>query len=181
MTVVRRRQILLLALLLLGIGGFVLVVTAPADGPPLDSVTTEEGLVTKIPEGWQRSEQFAFEFAPESGVSQILDKWTVARACGLSGCEQRSLDEWLIVAASLPTFLQALDPSAELDVVRDEFGDDFRVLEARTAAEAPVVFVAAFVDGADFYVECGVTLGLDGDLRLLDAILDVCRSTKAVR
>ncbi len=181
MTVVRRRQIPLLVLLLLGIGGFVLVMTAPADGPALESVTTGEGLETKIPAGWGRSEQFAFEFAPESGVSQILDRWTVARACGPDGCEQRSLDEWLTVGASLPTFLQALDPSAELEVVRVEFGDDYRVLEARTAADAPVVFVASFIEGAEFYVECGVTLGLDGDLRLLDAILDVCRSTEAAR
>ena len=39
------------------------------------------------------------------------------------------------------------------------------------------VFVAAFIDGADFYIECGVTLGLDADFRLLDEILDVCRET----
>ncbi len=174
---VRRRQIPLLVLLLLGIGGFVLVMTAPADGPPMESITTDEGLATKIPDGWQRSEQFAFEFAPVSGVAQILDKWTVARACGPDGCAERTLEEWLTVATTLPTFLQALDPSPELMTVRDEFGEDYRYLEARTQADAPVVFVAAFTEGAEFYVECGVTLGLDGDLRLVDEILDVCRAT----
>jgi hypothetical protein len=174
---VRRRQIPLLVLLLLGICGFVLVMTAPADSPPMESITTEEGLVTKIPEGWQRSEQFAFEFTPDSGVAQILDRWTIARACGPTGCEKRTLDEWLGIGASLPTFRQALAASAELDVIRDEFGEDYRVLEARTSADAPVVFVAAFIDGADFYIECGVTLGLDADFRLLDEILDVCRET----
>lgn len=174
---VRRRQIPLLVLLLLGIGGFVLVVTAPADGPAMESITTDEGLKTDIPEGWQRSEQFAFEFAPDSGVAQILDKWTIARACGPAGCEERTLDEWLAIGTALPTFLQALDESAELDILSDEFGEDYRLLEARTRADAPVVFVAAFIDGADFYVECGVTLGLDGDLRLIDEILNVCRST----
>ncbi|NCG37166.1 MAG: hypothetical protein GWP48_06530 [Actinobacteria bacterium] len=174
----RRRQIPLVVLLLLGIGGFVLVMTAPADGPPMESVTTDEGLDTKIPEGWQRSEQFAFEFVPDSGVAQLLDKWTIARACGPAGCERRTLDEWLGIGTSLPTFLQALVSSAELDVIRDEFGEDYRVLEARTGADAPVVFVAAFTDGADFYIECGVTLGLDSDFRLLDEILDVCRQTK---
>lgn len=173
----RRRQIPLLVLLLLGICGVVLVMTAPVDGPPMESITTDEGLDTKIPEGWQRSEQFAFEFAPDSGVAQILDRWTVARACGPAGCEKRTLDEWLRIGASLPTFRQALDASAELDVLRDEFGEDYRVLEARTRADAPVVFVAAFIDGADFYIECGVTLGLDADFRLLDEILDVCRET----
>jgi len=145
----------------------------------MDSVTTDEGLRTSVPAGWQRSEQFAFEFTPDSGVAQILDKWTVARACGPAGCEERTVDEWLTLAATLPTFLQALDPGAELEIVRDEFGDDYRYLEARTRADAPVVFVAAFIDGADFYVECGVTLGLDGDRRLLDEILDVCRATES--
>ena len=177
---VRRRRLILLGLLLLGIVGFVLVLTAPGDGPPLTSVVTEEGLVTEVPEGWQRSEQFGFQFHPPTGLAEVFDRWTVARACGPDGCGERSLDEWLDVAVSLPTFVQALAPDSELEVLEDEIGTDHRTMVTRTTAGAAIVFVAAFDDGRDFYVECGLALSPGGDTRLIDEIVEVCRATETV-
>ena len=179
-TSVRSRRLVLLGLLALGVVGFVLVMTAPDDGASLESVVTEQGLVTEIPEGWERSEQFAFQFQPPSGLAEVFDRWTVVRACEPAGCAGRSLDEWLDVAVGLPTFVQALAPDSGLDVVSDEFGADHRIMITTTDAGAVVVYVAAFTDGADFYVECGLALGLGGDERLIDAIVDVCRTTEAV-
>lgn len=177
----RTRRLVLAVLLMLGIIGAVLVLTATDDGPPLTEVVTEERLVTEIPEGWLQSEQFAFEWQPVlGGVAEVFDKWTVARACGPDGCEERSLDEWLAVGRDLPTFVQALEPDSGLQIVRDEFGADYRVLEAVTLADSDIVFVAAFDDGADFYVECGVALGINGDRRLIDEIVEVCRATEPV-
>lgn len=176
----RTRRLVLVVLLALGVTGFVLVMTAPGDGPPLESVVTEEGLVTEIPEGWERSEQFAFQFHPPAGLAEVFDRWTVARACGPEGCAARSLDEWLDVAVGLPTFVQALAPDSGLDVVSDTFDDDHRVMITTTDAGTAIVFVAAFTDGADFYVECGLSLGVGGDERLIDAVVDVCRATEAI-
>lgn len=173
----RRRRLVLVALLLLGIVGFVLVVTAPGDGPPLTSVVTEEGLATEVPEGWERSEQFGFQFHPASGVAEVFDRWTVARACGPRGCEERSLDEWLDIAVTLPTFVQAAAPDAELEIIEDDIGTDHRTMVTRSAAGGVIVFVAAFEEGRDFYVECGLSLSPGGDTRLIDAIADVCRAT----
>lgn len=173
----RTRRLALLCLLALGIVGFMLTVTAPSDGPPLDSVVTSEGLVTEIPQGWEQSEQFGFQFHPPTGLAEVFDRWTVARACGPDGCEPRSLDAWLDEAVSLPTFVQARAPESELEVVEDRFGDDYRFMLTRTTAGTAIVFAAAFDDGADFYVECGLSLSIGGDSRLIDEILDVCRAT----
>ena len=177
----RTRRLVLAVLLLLGIIGGVLVLFAPADRPPLEEVVTREALVTEIPEGWVQSEQFAFEWQPvAAGVAEVFDKWTVARACGPEGCERRSLEEWLAIGRELPTFVQATAADSGLEIVRDEFGSDHRVLEGTTAAQTTIVFVAAFDDGADFYVECGLSVGVSGDERLIDEIVDVCRATEAV-
>ena len=177
----RTRRLVLSVLLMLGVIGGVLVLTATDDGPALTEVVTEERLVTEIPEGWVQSEQFAFEWQPPlEGIAQVFDTWRVARACGPDGCAPRSLEEWLAVGRDLPTFVQALEPDSGLDIVRDEFGADHRVLEAGTVADTTFVFVAAFTDGADFYVECGLALGLTGDERLIDEIVEVCRATEDV-
>ncbi len=177
----RTRRLILAVLLMLGIIGGVLVLTATEDGPPLTEVVTEERLLTEVPEGWVQSEQFAFEWQPVlGGVAEVFDSWRVARACGPFGCETRTLEEWLAVGQELPTFVQAVEPDAGLDIVRNEFGADYRVLEGVTLAESTIVFVAAFTDGADFYVECGVAVGVNGDDRWIDEIVDVCRATREV-
>ena len=176
----RSRRLFLLALFVLGGAGFVLVVTAPSGEPELESVVTGEGLSTAIPAGWERSDAFAFQFQPAGGGAEVFERWTVARACGPEGCAARSLEAWLDQAVALPTFVQARAPEAGLSIVRDEFGVDHRILEARTSADTTFVFVAAFSDGASFYVECGLSLGVDGDVRLVEAVIDVCRSTEAI-
>ena len=65
-------------------------------------------------------------------------------------------------------------------MLRDDFGDDHRVMVTRTPADTTIVFVAAFTDGAEFYVECGLSLGVGGDERLVEAIVEVCRATEAI-
>jgi len=90
------------------------------------------------------------------------------------------LEAWLLISRQLPTFVQATAADSGLEIVRDESGLDYRVVEGRTAAETSIVFVAAFIDGADFYVECGVSVGVAGDERLTDEIVDVCRATEAI-
>ena len=145
-------------LAVLGVIGFILVFGERTTRPPLESVVSAEGLVTEIPEGWLQSEQFAFEWQPIAGnpIAEVFDKWTVARACGPDRCDERSLDEWLMSGESLPTFEQAVAADSGLTINRDEFGDDHRVVEGTTAAETTIVYVAAFGDGWDFYVECGL-------------------------
>ncbi len=176
MTAVRRR-LPLLVLLILGIVGFVLVMTGGEDGPGMESITTEEGLRTEVPAGWTRTEQFAFQFAPPGDEMVTFDRWTVARACGPNGCAVRSLSEWLKEAMGLPSFVNALEPDSDLEIIEDRTDTRSRVLVARSRAGATLVLVAAFTDGADFYIECGVSLGLDGDQRLADQIVDTCLST----
>ena len=178
----RQRRLFLSVLAVLGVIGFILVFGERTTGPPLESVVSAEGLVTEIPEGWVQSEQFAFEWQPIAGspIAEVFDKWTVARACGPGGCDERSLDEWLKIGESLPTFVQAVAADSGLTINRDEFGDDHRVVEGTTAAETTIVYVAAFDDGWDFYVECGLSLGVRGDDRLIDEIVEVCRATEQV-
>lgn len=176
----RRRRLVLVVLLVLGIVGFLVLITAPDEGPPLTPVVTEEGLVTEVPEGWERSEQFAFQFHPPSGLAEVFDRWTVARSCGPEGCSKRTLDQWLDVAVTLPTFVQALASTSELEIIEDEIAGDHRTMVTRSAAGGAIVFVAAFGDGRDFYVECGLSLSPGGDVRLIDAIVDVCRATRSV-
>ena len=131
----RTRRLGLAVLLLLGIVGALLVITATEDGPALSMVVTEEGLVTEIPAGWVQSEQFAFEWRPiAGGVAEVFDKWTIARACGPAGCELRSLESWLAIGRDLPTFVQATTPDGR---------DGHRVVEGRTAARTTIVFVAS--------------------------------------
>ena len=76
--------------------------------------------------------------------------------------------------------VQAVAADSGLTINRDEFGDDHRVVEGTTAAETTIVYVAAFDDGWNFYVECGLSLGVRGDDRLIDEIVEVCRATVPV-
>lgn len=174
-----RRPWIVLVLIGLALVGAVLIRTADdGDRVALEEVTTAEGLVTQIPEGWVVSDQFPFEFAPP-GDEQVFDQWTVARACPPDGCAPRTLDEWLALAPDLPTFtnLEAVEGEDTFNL-RVETLDDARILRAQTEAAATLVFVAAFTDGADDYVACSVRLGVGSDARLADAIVDVCRSTR---
>ena len=173
-----RRPWIVPALIALALVGAVLIWTADdAESVALEDITTSEGLVTRIPEGWVESGQFPFEFQPEAGA-QVFDQWTVARACPPEGCEPRSLEDWLTLAPDLPTFsnIRSLEGSDTFNVEVETFSDA-RVLSAQTEAAARIVFVAAFTDGAEDYIACSVRLGLTADQRLADAIIDVCRST----
>ena len=174
-----RRPWIVLVLIGLALVGAVLIRTADDDDRvALEEVTTAEGLVTQIPEGWVVADQFPFEFGPP-GDGQVFDQWTVARACPTDGCDARTLEEWLALAPDLPTFtnLEAVEGEDTFNL-RVEALDDARVLRAQTEAAATLVFVAAFTDGSDDYVACSVRLGLDADQRLADEIVEVCRSTR---
>lgn len=172
-------RLVLVVLLALGIVGFVLVVTADGDGPVLVETITAEGLVTEVPEGWQVDPNLRFDYRPPLEVDPSrFDRWTVARVCGPGGCQVRSLSEWMALADDLPTFVAAFEPDAPLEIIEEQRGDGFRAFTARTSAGALLVRVAAFTDGADHYVECGVDLGLAADQRLADRIVDVCRATE---
>ena len=156
-----RRPWIVLVLIGLALVGAVLIRTADDDDRvALEEVTTAEGLVTQIPEGWVVADQFPFEFGPP-GDGQVFDQWTVARACPTDGCDARTLEEWLALAPDLPTF-------TNLEAVE---GEDTFNLRVET-------LVAAFTDGSDDYVACSVRLGLDADQRLADEIVEVCRSTR---
>ncbi len=161
--------------------GAVLILTAEDDtGVALESITTEEGLRTRVPEGWVASEQFVFDFVPDT-ESQVFEQWTVARACPLEGCSERSLDDWLALAPDLPSFASIVDSEGDGTFnVEIESLADARVVRAQTESAARLVFVAAFTDGAEDYVACSVRLGPGADQRLADAIVDVCRSTETV-
>lgn len=161
--------------------GAVLIVTAEDDtGVALDSITTEEGLRTRVPEGWVASAQFAFDFVPDTEGS-VFEQWTVARACPLEGCGERSLDDWLALAPDLPSFTSIVDSEGDGTFnVEVESLSDARVVRAQTESAGRLVFVAAFTDGAAEYVACSVRLGPGADQRLADAIVDVCRSTVSV-
>lgn len=161
--------------------GAVLILTAAEDdGPPLDDIVTEEGLVTKVPRGWIANADRPFEFGPPS-VTDVFDQWTVARACPLDGCRARSLDEWIALADLLPTFDSVRDAEGDavFNIEASDF-DDARVLRARTEAGGQLVFVAAFADGASSYVACSVRVAIGTDEALTDAIVEVCRATVPV-
>lgn len=160
------------------IGGF-LIVTADEEssGPALEAAVTEEGLETQVPQGWVAVEGVPFEFIPP-GSSKQFDQWTVARGCPVDGCGERSLDEWLALAESLPTFVNMEDADDEtIFGIETEQLADARVLRAGTEAGGRLVFVAAFRDGASSYVACSARVSVSGDDRLADAIVDVCRDT----
>lgn len=164
------------------VGGF-LILTATDDGdpPPLETVTTDEGLTTQIPEGWVGETEFPWEFHPPGGAEDF-DLWTVARACPPEGCRAATLDEWMVRAPELPSFvdMRSSDGDGLFDVDEERL-DDAYVLRAQTASAGRVVFVAAFADGADDYVACSVRLTLQADERLADEIVRVCRETAAAR
>jgi hypothetical protein len=164
------------------IGG-VLIVTAGDDAEPvpLDDVVTTEGLATRVPEGWTEGEQPLTWVSPGGSV---FDTWTVRRACPLDGCTELSLEAWRSLARDLPTFTAARE---EADVglfgIEEGFegggsGGAAYVMRASTRTGADVVFVAAFRDGADFYVACNAQLDLGNDDRLVDEIVDVCLDTR---
>ena len=168
-------------LIALALVGAVLIWTADeSDDVALEEIITAEGLATRIPQGWVVSDQFPFDFLPDTD-EKVFDQWTVARACPPEGCAARSLAEWLALAPDLPTFTNVAETEGvDTFNVEIETLADARVLRAQTEAAARLVFVAAFTDGADDYVACAVRLGLDADQRLADSIIDVCRSTERV-
>ncbi|MEQ8839705.1 MAG: hypothetical protein RIB98_01880 [Acidimicrobiales bacterium] len=175
-----RRPWIVLVLIVCAVVGGVLIITADESEAPVDleAFTTEEGLVTEIPSGWVVSEEFPFDFAPpDEGKS--FNQWTVARACPSEGCAERSLDEWLGIASELPMFTAIEDADEDgLIGVEGETGADVRIVRAQTESAGRLVLVAAFTDGAEDFVACGARLGIAADERLLDAIVDVCRSTE---
>ena len=63
--------------------------------------------------------------------------------------------------------------------MNDEISIIAQFLES-LGTETTIVYVAAFDDGWDFYVECGLSLGVRGDERLIDEIVEVCRATVPV-
>lgn len=172
----RARRAALTALMTAAIVGGVLVITADDSGPALQQVITAEGLATRIPEGWEAVDGRPFEFTPPGSAERGIDRWTVARACGPNGCAPRSIEQWLALGEDLETFVTARADEGELLFeVEDVWSDDARILRAVTSAGAHQVFVAAFTDGADFYVECGATQF--GGRDRVDALIDVCLAT----
>lgn len=176
-----RRPWLLVGLILLGLVGGLLILTASDDEsrPALETVTTEEGLVTEVPLGWVAEGAFVWEFQPPGGVDGF-DGWSVARGCPLDGCRAETLTEWTAGAAALPSFvdMRAAEGESLFNIVEEELSDAY-VLRARTATAGRIVIVAAFADGADEYVACSVRLALGADERLADEIVRVCRETAA--
>ncbi|GJM38586.1 MAG: hypothetical protein DHS20C19_19530 [Acidimicrobiales bacterium] len=174
-----RRPWVLVGLIVLALVGGVLILTAGDDdpGPQLETVTTEEGLVTEVPLGWVAEGAFVWEFQPPGGVDGF-DGWSVARACPLDGCAAATLAEWTAEAGALPSFvdMRAADGDSLFDVVEEELSDAY-VLRATTATAGRIVVVAAFADGAEEYVACSVRLALGADERLADEIVRVCRET----
>lgn len=174
-----RRSWILVALMGCAVVGAILIITAEDDpsGPALDAVVTDEGLETRVPQGWTAVDGVPFEFAPP-GSTQPFDQWTVARGCPVDGCGERDLAEWLEVAEALPTFanVQEAGDDTIFDIEEEQL-DDARVLRARTQTGGRLVFVAAFTDGASSYVACSARISVSGDEQLGDAIVDVCRET----
>jgi len=169
----------LAVLLVLGIIGFVLVATAGDEGPMLVETVTAERLTTWVPEGWEVNPNLRFEYRPPGEVDPSgFERWTVARACGPQGCESRSLAEWMALAPELPSFVGVLEPDSGLEIIDDRRGDDYRAITTRTSAGTTLVVVAVFDDGADDYIECGVAVGRNGDQRLAEQVIEICRETQ---
>lgn len=176
-----RRRWILVVLIGLAVVGGLLIATAGDDGgrPALEEVTTGEGLVTEIPEGWVADGRSPWEFAPP-GAADGFDQWIVARASGCwpDSCEPRSLDQWVELGPSLPTFVDVrASDGVDVFVVSEESFDDAHVLRALTPTGGDLVFVAAFRDDSLEYVACSARLGPGSDRRLADVIVDVCRDT----
>ena len=104
--------------------------------------------------------------------------WSVAWACPLDDCTERSIDEWLEVAPDLPTFVAAREEAGVALFDLEERNDDRSwVLTATTTNRLRIVNVAVFHDGADRYLACNLVVqdepgGLD------DAIVDACRNAE---
>ena len=177
-----RRPWILFVLIGCALIGAGLILTAEDDdpGPALEDVVTEEGLATRVPDGWVAADGASFEFSPP-GTQQQFDQWTIAQGCPDDGCRTRSLGEWLALADGLPTFenLEDADGDTIFGLTVEEL-PDARVLRAQTEAGGRLVFVAAFTDGAEAYVACSVRISIAGDEGLADAVLDVCRATEPV-
>ena len=98
----RQRRLFLSVLAVLGVIGFILVFGERTTGHPSrwSVPRTRHG----DPRGVGPNEQFAFEWQPIAGnpIAEVFDKWTVARACGPGGCDERSLDEWLEIGNRCP-------------------------------------------------------------------------------
>ncbi|MFT7609343.1 MAG: hypothetical protein ACI9MX_002420 [Candidatus Aldehydirespiratoraceae bacterium] len=174
----RSRWITPLLIVLAAVGLFLVFTSDDGDAPPaLDAITTAEGLDTQIPAGWVQRGDFEFEFAP-AGDEQVFDQWTVARGCPLDGCAALSLEEWLDMAESLPTFVSVR--AAEADSIFNvalRWFDDALVMTGQTTAAGDLVFAAHFGEGATSYVACSARLSLPSDERLVESLIEVCRAT----
>ncbi|MEZ5168310.1 MAG: hypothetical protein R2695_18220 [Acidimicrobiales bacterium] len=177
-----RRPWIVPVLIVLAVVGAVLVVTADADeaAPPLEAIVTDEGLGTRIPQGWVVSTESAFEFTPPGG-DRGFDQWMVARGCPPDGCRARSLAEWMALAGNLPTFTNVRDAEGTDTFNLTERGyADAVELRAQTESGGTLVFAAHFRDGAASYVACSARLDLGSDQRLADELVSVCRTTTPV-
>lgn len=173
----RRPFLVPLVLLVLGGLGLVLVLTAGDDGPELETVTTADGVRVEIPRGWVVSEEFDFQYVPP-GAEPTLDVWSVAWACPLDGCAERSLAEWLEVAPDLPTFVAAREEQGVALFDLEERDDDRSwVLTATTTNQLRIVNVAVFHDGSGRYLACNLVVQGEPD-GLDDAIVDACRDAE---
>ncbi len=176
-----RHRWALVVLLFLGLFGLVLVVTGDEQGPKLERVITEEGIEVDVPADWEPVGERPFEFRPPAEMARTTDRWLVAMACGQEGCVRRTVAEWAELGDELPTFVGARADEGELLFDLEEKSDhNSRVLTARTEAGETQVFVAVFHDGADHYVECGLSVFDDVD-GLVDAIVDACKAAEPPR
>ncbi len=168
------RRLVQLGLVLFGLVGIILVLTAN-ESPVLVRTTTADGVAVEVPAGWSANPDRLFEYLPPVEANRTTDRWVVAWACGPDGCANRSREEWLALSAELPTFVNAQaaagDLLFDLEVDNDERS---RSLTARTAAGETQVLVAVFFDGADRYLECGANIFVNDD-GLAQRVIDVCR------
>jgi len=174
-----KRLVPLVVLFLLAIVGVVLVATAGGDsGPPLESVSTVDGVVVDVPVGWLPSADVPFRYEPPGAGLSNVDSWTVAWACGPDGCASRSLDEWRAVGTHLETLTRArADEGTILGNLVETDEGNAHVLRATASGGQTIVSVAVFRDGADHYLECNLSvLGDPGGLD--DSIVKACKSAK---
>jgi len=170
-----RRRLALLALLILGIIGFVLVITAD-ESAVLEATKTAEGVWVEVPIDWQAEPDRPFEYRPPVSAGRLTDRWIVAWTCGGDGCEPRSLQQWRAMATDLPTFVGIRDAEGSLLFDVTESGDESSyVLASLTQAGETQVAVAVFFDGSDHYLECGVSVFDDVD-DLATKIVEACRA-----
>lgn len=174
-----KRLVPLVVLCALAIVGVVLVVTADEQsGPPLETVTTVDGVVVDVPAGWGPSKEVPFRYEPPGADLSNVDSWTVAWACGPDGCASRSLEEWRAVGDRLETLTRArADVGSVLSDLTETDEGNAHVMRARADGGQVIVSVAVFRDGADHYLECN--LSVQGDPAGLDqAIVSACKSAR---